>query len=601
MKKAAVVIGVNRTGGLPPLESAAAGARDVAAWLKKEGFDVVCLTDEKKPVTSQAVSDALERFVTLPVRYHLLVVYFSGHGQWHSRVDHWLLSGAPARASEAIDLRAAIDGAQYSGIDNVVIVSDACRSPPDSVSGQRVTGVPAFPNLDISKPSKVDSFCAAGLAQAAYEGVIDGKSQSLLTAALRSAYVAPEPSMVMDAEIDGKPAKVVPNRRLEDYLRRKVDEMLLRIDRTLRQQIEVNVPSDDKVYIARVTAPRKGPSRPASPVEEVIAARTPGDAPDDAWADARSAASVVRSELRDRAFAHGNASPILAVQRASVEGRIRRRMPDVQHDHFESGTGFVVHGAAVAAAVWRAGMAGGTLETRLLDAGGGDAPGLVRVEGPCGDMNLPPQAVGSVGLRFADGRCTLLAALPGYLGHVRVKVDGVAGVNYVPTAYGPRWAAYDARRAEIDRLRAMVNLAAEHGGFQLPTAREAQFLAERIRLGKSLDPTLGVYAAHAYAQAGRDSRVLELLDHMRPDLMADLFDVRLLASRQLGGQPFDAVPVVPACPMLTQGWSLLATRRVVLPARLQRAGALLCNSLWTTFEPAAADDVMAWLAGGDDA
>ena len=63
MKRAAVVIGVNSTGGLPVLDSAAPGAKEVAHWLRDEGFEVVCLTDETDPVTHIAVRDAVFRFV----------------------------------------------------------------------------------------------------------------------------------------------------------------------------------------------------------------------------------------------------------------------------------------------------------------------------------------------------------------------------------------------------------------------------------------------------------------------------------------------------------------------------------------------------------
>src|SRR5688500_18956678 len=95
-KAAAVIIGVDKTGGFDPLKSAARGAREVAAWLKSEGFDVECLTDGPgTPVTATAVSTAISKFATKPPTYDLLVVYFSGHGQWHTRADHWLLSGAP--------------------------------------------------------------------------------------------------------------------------------------------------------------------------------------------------------------------------------------------------------------------------------------------------------------------------------------------------------------------------------------------------------------------------------------------------------------------------------------------------------------------------
>ena len=129
-RKAAVIIGVDKTGSLPPLKSAAAGALEVAAWLKEEGFDVRCLTDQDKdnPVKSGDVADAIADFVTNPPRYALLVVYFSGHGVWHTKTDHWLLSKAPVTTTEAINLKSAMDLAGSSGIPNVVFVSDARRS-----------------------------------------------------------------------------------------------------------------------------------------------------------------------------------------------------------------------------------------------------------------------------------------------------------------------------------------------------------------------------------------------------------------------------------------------------------------------------------------
>ena len=40
VRRAAVVIGVNKAGDLPPLKAAVSGAREVAAWLTTEGLDV---------------------------------------------------------------------------------------------------------------------------------------------------------------------------------------------------------------------------------------------------------------------------------------------------------------------------------------------------------------------------------------------------------------------------------------------------------------------------------------------------------------------------------------------------------------------------------
>src|SRR5262249_25505306 len=45
------------------------------------------------------------------------------------------------------------------------------------------------------------------------------------------------------------------------------------------------------------------------------------------------------------------------------------------------------------------------------------------------------------------------------------------------------------------------------------------------------------------------------------------------------------VPVVPFCPMLTQGWQLLRVRDVTLSEDLQKARDDLRPALWTTFGP----------------
>src|SRR4051794_20535481 len=141
LKKAAIVIGVDKTGTLTPLNSAAAGAERIAKWLEGEGFKVKCLTDKDgKPVTIDAVERAVESFVTLPATNHLLLIYFSGHGYWQARSDVWLLSGAPTKPREAINLGRAASDAVYSGIPNVIFVSDACRSLPNTKSGALVDG-----------------------------------------------------------------------------------------------------------------------------------------------------------------------------------------------------------------------------------------------------------------------------------------------------------------------------------------------------------------------------------------------------------------------------------------------------------------------------
>ena len=114
------------------------------------------------------------------------------HGYWQARADIWLLSKAARKTSEAINLDGAIDLARYSGIPNVIFVSDACRSLPDARTAALVTGVDAFPLFDdVDTQSTIDVFRATSDARQAYEARVDGKQTSMLTVALRSAFREP--------------------------------------------------------------------------------------------------------------------------------------------------------------------------------------------------------------------------------------------------------------------------------------------------------------------------------------------------------------------------------------------------------------------------
>lgn len=585
MKKAAVVIGVDKTGNLTPLGSAAAGAERVAHWLHSEGFKVACLTDRDGPVRCSEVEEAIAAFVTLPPRYHLLLVYFSGHGYWQARSDVWLLSGAPVWPNEAINLEAAMDLAKYSGIPNVVFVSDACRSIPDARSGMRVSGSGVFPNYDeITTASKIDSFKATSEARPAYEGTIGGAAQSVLTAALMAAFEQPEAHMVRQIVEGRETIEVVPNRRLEDYLQRKVDELLLGIDRNIQQQIEVNVPSSEDVYIARVRRTRgSAPGGPAAPRSTPPAS------------EGQEAAAAIERSLSTRAFGVGP-DDALSVRAPGTETKLRRRLPDANVDHFESEMGFVLHGAVVA----RAAVARGRpkLQAELLEAGDGEArPGIVRLSRK-DRFVVEREDVASVGVQLVDGRGIVLAGLPGYVGHVAVNREGLSNVSYIPSSNHWRFGEYEVRREEIDRLRAMVALAVDRQTFRLKSEREANAFAGRIRMSKGIDPTLGLYAAHAFSQASNEAQLWSVLRAMRDDLGADLFDVRLLASRRPGALD-DAIPVAPFCPMLTQSWNLLRPRRMELHPLLREAGAALRGSLWTTFEPDAATAILDAITGGE--
>ena len=128
--RAAVVIGVNKTGNLPVLRAAVSGAKSIANWLTAEGFEVKLIVDDNGPVTADAIKRAVTALVDRGTLTQL-VIYFSGHGVAFGNSEFWLLTGAPDDLNEAVSVVECVDQASRSAIPNVVIICDACRSIPD--------------------------------------------------------------------------------------------------------------------------------------------------------------------------------------------------------------------------------------------------------------------------------------------------------------------------------------------------------------------------------------------------------------------------------------------------------------------------------------
>jgi hypothetical protein len=190
---------------------------------------------------------------------------------------------------------------------------------------------------------------------------------------------------------------------------------------------------------------------------------------------------------------------------------------------------------------------------------------------------------GTVVIRFVDGSGTCLAALPGFIGTVAVEGGRVVNVTYTPARNTPRWNTYEHEQAEVEKRRAFVAVAARRGIFKIERDRAASF-ASFIRQFKALDPTLGIYAAYAYAQAGMTDEVQSVFDWMWSDQEVPVpFDVAMLANRfpasgQLAGR------IAGKTPMLTQGWALLNEEMPVAPW-LAEANRYTLPALWTTLSP----------------
>lgn len=577
--RAAVVIGVDKCGNLPILSAAASSAKLVADWLKSEGFEVKLFVDDDKPVRSSDIFDAIAEFVGRGTLSQL-VVYFSGHGFLNGFSEYWMFSGAPDNPNEAASLIESTALAKESGITNVVFISDACRSTPDSLGTSRVRGSLIFPNGDASQVrADVDKFLAALPGKPALElPVADstGRFEGIYTSCFLDAFKKPDASMVRTLE---NGSRVVPNRNLKAYLTREVQKRAQAKSIKLNQIPDADVVSDDTAYIGKV-AP-----------ETVVAPPPVAD----------SQATIFDVASRELARDGANIS-LLGPNDALPESEINRvalssgfsaikasilAAPDITQQ-VPVNTGFVVSGTNVE-----------LVTTNPMHG----AEIVSRERSTTIQISIRDGKACSVAIRFEDGSGTVLAALNEFVGSVEVAGGGVSNVNYDPSRNNWRFSDYEFERPRLASLRATVAASARYGVLRIEgdkdtRAKGASSFADRIRVLKGIDPTLGIYAAYAYADADLVDQVRSVRSYMRDDLNVDIFDVAMLAGelsgRSIGGDD----GAVPFCPMLNQGWSFLRVKDVRLPDSVAETRDYLRPALWTTFEPKGMNIVIEALRSG---
>jgi hypothetical protein len=650
--RCAVVIGVSRTGGQPPLVSPIPGAKSVERLFRENGYDVECITDEAEPVTVVRIATAISGFIDQqPVKgYRLLVVYFSGHGFIRNGSDLWLLSNAPVNANEAVNMLESSDLAgRCSSIDNVVLISDACRSMAQSEVDRYVCGSQVFPNRDCDKTSIVDMLLGSQKGKPTYEANIgeNGGMESVFTHCFLDAFKNPDPDMIEPQTEGGVTISVVPNRRLRNFIIRDVVAVLEKFNPTLRQDPDIEVVSDDDVYMARVqTAPGTGGSPNAPPAMQSppqpdlspadVAIANTFDLKIDAGgrlvlpptSPTARMAVITRSSLIRHAFdatlAGGarpagddqlneivNAPPPGSQKRRSRESSFLRDLSknfaaggfgpaSAKVTEFESGVGFTVTGETIEDAVITGphdDHYGNHID--VLERGGEKKTGIVSVRLD------KTTAASSVLLVVSNGRGVPLAALAGYIGHILIGDGRVQNISYIPikpTRGQPaktRWDIYLANKGQLERLRALAVTAIAGNSFRIGDVRRAKQLANVIRSVKAIDPMLGLFATYAYLEAGHEQELQNVRQYMRDDLDAELFDVAMLATSDPVRQIHPPLRRVPFCPILTRGWNYLRSRKIQLPAEVVNAQNELVPGPFTMFEPETAKTVFYALSRGE--
>ena len=178
------------------------------------------------------------------------------------------------------------------------------------------------------------------------------------------------------------------------------------------------------------------------------------------------------------------------------------------------------------------------------------------------------------------------------IGTIIFKDGKVANINYVPSVKNPRFNEAIMRNEKIERRRALIATAARYGKYRLDgDATDIRNAASYLRYEKAFDPTLGLYAAYAYAQAGDTEGILSVYKYMSEEPEPVLLDVTLLARFSGNKNSFNR-PYAPFFPLLTQGWSYLAIEPNFPPEIVRELARHLSPGLWTTFTSEAKEILM---------
>ncbi len=593
-----VAVGIDNTGVLTRLAGAASGASKMAAWLRSQSVfgvaaDIAELTDAGgAKVSARQVQDAVRALVKRG-DLDLLILYFAGHGIVKAGGDEQvLLSDIDAYKDEAIAIAPTLANAYYSGVPHVVVISDACRNAvaPETSLGQ-VAGKPALDRGPVvgARKSKVDVFYATEPSQTAKE--FDGKG--FFTEVLLDVLANPPASVLTVWPGLDPGVAVVPAWKLEDCLGVEVPLRASMQTPSFDQAPDFNVTSHEpKFFGYAVSAPPTTRSGPA--LRGIVA----GKRDDDPARLATTRDVQRRKTALDDVSAVVNAT-ILDPKRPGAglsrdAGLAREVAAYLGSEHgrqtFETRTGYSV--------------LGGTVEKVLLS--GGKSGELVETEEgmPGNDVRLYPAPFqsgdkaqrGSVALFFAGGTVCILPILPGYIGTLHLR-DGLAASLSFEVSAQLRADLHetDAERAEFASRRALAAALSASGKLQRLARDDGASYGSFMRQSKRADPTLGIYAAYAYALSGNDAgarsvdkwfRTYPSLDPKSGLVPAPVpFDVALLAGRMTPANARRAPGIAPFCPMMTLGWSVLSSylgEHALHPA-ITGAGRYRLNAEWTTF------------------
>ncbi|MCH8273836.1 MAG: caspase family protein [Armatimonadetes bacterium] len=159
-KRWAIVVGANEYEHFPKLRYAVSDARDLAAMLIEHyGFEpatVKLLTDDAGPLHTPTAGHILGEVESILAdkrldQSDLFIFFFSGHGIATPNGDYLLPTDARPASIERVGLpvQELIDRLARAGLQNVLIIADACRSGAESNFGKQLSQLGRETNMAV--------------------------------------------------------------------------------------------------------------------------------------------------------------------------------------------------------------------------------------------------------------------------------------------------------------------------------------------------------------------------------------------------------------------------------------------------------------------
>ncbi|MEE1946433.1 caspase family protein [Pedobacter sp. KR3-3] len=565
-KKCALFIGLNNINGFPPLSGAVENAKAMYSWAKAQDFEAKLLTDEGQArVTLDDLFNAIEDFIKRSPKQ--LIVYFAGHGYIRDPGSEiWLLSDARRRSTEGVNLRASKEDALNFGIENVVFISDSCRTVAASIDELRVSGGSIFPNEAVPDTrTRVDVLYATRAGSSAKE-VKDpnGKYSGIYTECMLDCLYGQVPQVIKELNMLTPPVMAVISYDLNEYLEERIPLLIAERRLAIKQHPFGEVNSRAPIYLSKIIYMPEGIHGIGPPVSE---AQAPYD---------RDYDRPDRQSLEEKLLTLRKSEPetyqYINETSSFINNIISNPVPDEGH-------------------LIRLPYRGANTPEGTIRVIGLENFGVYFLQRPWRSAERYTRHSAVIRTGGDNSKCIPITVLPGFACRLIFNENkDLVLLDYYPIGTNEqRFQLYQYEAGYIAERKSLIIAAAKQGVFE-----GGDLAAENLRQYKALDPMLGLFAAYAYMETGNRAGVLSVYDFMAREREPVLFDVAMLRNlashRSLEEFVFGRTPArgsTRLMPILTQGWSYLKTGFGERGFSLKE---YLNPGLWTSFRPEVIDN-----------